>query len=158
MSGVELGRLLGVRQTQVSRYETGDNVPSDGVLLTLLRLADGEPEELTFRNALYARMGADPVRPMKDYLEELERYKEGLDVQGIPLDITTSNAKRAFIAEVNIILSDEQLLDPIFVEAVRYWRVLGRDPETQRTFAGLCSYLEMNFASIRERLRRARRA
>jgi len=155
MTGAELGEFLGIRQTQVSRYETGDNTPSDGVLLRLLRLAEGEPEEATFRNAIYARMGADPVKPMKDYLEELERYKEGLDVQAIPFEITKSNAKRAFISEVSIILSDEQLLDPIFVEAVRHWRILGKDPETQRIFAGLCSYLEMNLVAIRERLRRS---
>jgi transcriptional regulator with XRE-family HTH domain len=152
MSGTELGKFLGVRQTQVSRYETGENAPTAGVLLRLLSIAEGTPEEIYVRNALYALMGStEPVRPIESYLAELEQYKEMLDAQGTPFEITKSNALRALLSEIQIILADEELVDPLFVEIVRCWRILGKDPRAVIVFADLARYLEVNLVALRSR-------
>jgi transcriptional regulator with XRE-family HTH domain len=148
----EFAEKLGVSTNTVSQYETELVKPGDGMLLRLQRLARGTPEEAFFKTVLYARMdpSAEPSRPVEEYLREYDQYKKMLERQGFPVDITPANAKQVLAKEISIILTDEDLARPLITDVVRYWRILGKDPQAQVVFADLVKYLEVHLVALRE--------
>jgi hypothetical protein len=110
--------------------------------LRLVALAEGTPEEAAFQRALAERVGS-PVCPPRDYAADLEQYKRVLADSGQPFEITHSNAGRVLVTEVGLILQSEDPTDPVIAEAVRYWRMLGKDPIAKAAFSDLIRYLEM---------------
>lgn len=152
-SGTEFATKLGVWHTAVSRWETGKSAPDDGVLLRLLALAEGEPEEPIFRAAVGARMGfAVPTPTELESMLDIGKLKQAAEARsGMPIDITGQNAAKVLQAELAIIFSRENLVSPLFAEVVRYWRMMGEDPRAQQVFSDLVKYLDVNFVAFRSR-------
>jgi len=147
----EMGRALGVNQSQISKYELGRTSPGFLVLKRLLELAEG-----TERNPVLERLG-----------ELLGRSKEDLAISAAMAEVDAMYGRRALLPSerekrewedlrrtrpnlvdlahlVTYLLAREREVDASIVRILRLWLdhdVL--DPTVRECFTDAAKYLEI---------------
>lgn len=135
----QFSELLGLEQSTVSRYESGQVVPSRTVLILLLLLANDEEEPaiLTALGVPTKEALALPRQKLREALPAI-RNLHGRGDEEAELDQTLA----AFAEEAHLILSKRVPVDRSLVELLKLYRRHHSNKRLRRAVVEMLSYFE----------------
>lgn len=126
----EFAELLGTDQSTISRYESGQVVPSRTILILLFLLAS-----VAERESIREAMGSVSEAML---MSRYEGAREAL--KDVPKGSNTSLA--VFAEESAAIVSSKEPIEPAFVELVKLFRRHGRNRKLRQAMEQFVPYLE----------------
>lgn len=126
----EFADSLGTDQSTISRYESGQVVPSRTVLILLFLLASGAE-----RDAIREAMGDVGEASL------MARYRHAEEALKL-LPKRTDVSRVEFAEESAAIISSKEPIDPVLVELLKLFRGHGRNRKLRQAVAQMLPYFE----------------
>lgn len=144
---VQFAQRLGVKQSAVSRYESGKLNPSQTILLLLHSLAESASE----KEAVNAALGSVPVE-LATREEAFLQLAKGVaaDLNAVLRAQGTSSAMREQFRDLVVELAGEKYIPLWLVNVMKLWRRYKMDADADSEFAEAVAALDSKLYDARE--------
>lgn len=126
----EFAELLGTDQSSISRYESGQVVPSKSVLILLFLLAS-EVERVALHEAMGEVSEAVLLSRYRSAEEALKRLPKGTD-----------RSRVQFVDESVAMLTSKEPIEPAVVQLLMLFRTHARNRKLRQAVAQMLPYFE----------------